>query len=82
MQLQPESKRFRATVQGRPSSIAVVDGDIGTALKIFKKQTKSFGTQLECFERRWFKSKSKTRRLQLEAARYVESKNADRQKAS
>lgn len=78
--MQINSKKFKSIVQGCPTSIAVVDGDIQTALRIFKKQTKLFGTQAECFDRRYFESKSDSRREQLEIAKYKEFRNAQSQK--
>lgn len=70
-----ESKKFKATIPGRPGSIAV-NGDIANALRIFKRQTKQSNILLECSERRWYTPPSKTKRVQNERAKHIQQLKA------
>ena len=47
-------------------------GDIGYALKIFKKELKQTGKLQELREKRYFTPKSEKRRIQIERARYFQ----------
>lgn len=71
------SKQFRSIVPGKPSSI-YNDGNIHDALKLYKKHIKDCEIVQQCYERNWFEPKTVKRRKQLERAKFVESKNAER----
>jgi ribosomal protein S21 len=70
--MHPDSKKFKSMIPGKPGAIAV-NGDIVAALRTLKRQTKQSNLMVECYERRWFDSVSKTKRLQREKAKYIQS---------
>lgn len=55
-------------------------GDIGFALKIFKKELKETGRLQELRERRYFTPKSEKRRVQVQRAKYFQKMESLRDK--
>ena len=71
------SKKFRSIVPGSPNAI-YNDGNIHDALKLYKRQIKENETVQQCYERNWFEPKTSKKRKMFQRAKYVESKNAER----
>lgn len=71
------SKKFRAIKPGALSSTVVVD-DLGSALRIWKKQLKDSEVILECYDRKFYQKPSTKRRILLENAKYIQSKESER----
>ena len=66
-----KSKQFTSIIPGKLTAIEV-NGDITSALRIFKKQQKETSVILECFERKFYKKPSDQKRKQLEKAKYLQ----------
>ena len=56
------------------------NGDIGFALKLFKKELKETGRLQELRERRYFTPKSEKRRVQIQRAKYFQKMESLRDK--
>jgi|JI10StandDraft_1071094.scaffolds.fasta_scaffold01829_45 ribosomal protein S21 len=76
------SKKFDSIVPRRPVAIAVVGGDLSTALKIWKRSEKVSDIYNLCQEKTCFISTSVKRRKQRDAAKFIEQQNARRNKAT
>lgn len=72
------TKKFDSIVPRRPVAIAVVGGDLSTALKIWKRSEKVTDIYNLCQEKTCFIPKSVKRRKQRDAAKFNERQNARR----
>lgn len=70
------SKKFKSTQPGSLTSI-VVNGDMGFAMRQWKKMQKDSKIIVECFERKFYQKPSDKKRKMMEIARYNQSKNLD-----
>lgn len=73
-----KSKQFNSIIPGRLNAIEV-NYDIQFALRKFKKMQKDSNVIIECYDRKFFNKKSNVRRKQLEIAKYLQSKEAEKQ---
>ena len=69
-------KRIKATLPGQLSSIQIVDGDLPTAIKLWKKMLKENKTIESCYSKKFYHKPSKVRREQLNNAKFLQSKEA------
>lgn len=67
-------KKLRNTIPFKTQSVLVVDNDLGTALKVWKKMLKENNTIEECYDRKFYNKPSRTKRLQNQIAVYLQSK--------
>jgi ribosomal protein S21 len=73
-----DSKKFESIVPRRPVAIAVVGGDLSTAIKIWKRSDKVTDIYKTCQEKTCFIPKSVKRRKQLDNAIFNQQCNARR----
>ena len=69
-------KIWQSHIPGQPLGASVVKGDIGFAIRFWKRALKDAGTLQELRERRYFKKKSSKRREQLDSAKYFQKINS------
>jgi len=67
-------KKLKSVVPGRMNSVQVVDQDLSTALKVWKRMLKENNTIEDCYDRKFYKKPSQIRRLELNTARFLQSK--------
>jgi len=67
-------KKLKNVIPFKTNSILVVDNDLNTALKVWKKMLKENKTVEGCFDRKFYNKPSKTKRLQNQIAVYLQSK--------
>lgn len=70
------SKKFQSIVPKAPQSVRVIDGDISTALRMWKKQQKESNIIQELFDKKYYKKMSVLKREQLSVARYNQQKES------
>lgn len=73
-------KRIKATVPGQLTSFKVIDNDLSSAVRLWKRMLKENKTLEECYLRQHFEKPSRARRKQLNNAKYLEEKNASKSK--
>ena len=69
-------KIWQSHIPGQPLGASVVKGDVGFAIRFWKRALKDAGTLQELRERRYFKKKSSKRREQLDSAKYFQKINS------
>jgi ribosomal protein S21 len=69
-------KKLRNIVPGKVQSIKVVDNDLSTALKVWKKMLKENNTIEDCYENKFYNKPSRQKRLAKNTAIYLQSKEA------
>ena len=69
-------KIWQSHIPGVPLGASVVKGDVGFAIRFWKRALKDAGTLQELRERRYFKKKSSKRREQLDSAKYFQKINS------
>ena len=69
-------KIWQSHIPGQALGASVVKGDIGFAIRFWKRALKDAGTLQELRERRYFKKKSSKRREQLDSAKYFQKINS------
>jgi|TARA_A100001391_G_scaffold133838_1_gene92836 ribosomal protein S21 len=69
-------KIWQSHIPAQPLGASVVKGDIGFAIRFWKRALKDAGTLQELRERRYFKKKSSKRREQLDSAKYFQKINS------
>ena len=69
-------KIWQSHIPGVPLGASVVKGDVGFAIRFWKRALKDAGTMQELRERRYFKKKSSKRREQLDSAKYFQKINS------
>ena len=69
-------KIWQSHIPGQALGASVVKGDIGFAIRFWKRALKDAGTLQELRERRYFKKKSSKRREQLDSAKYFQQINS------
>lgn len=74
------SKKFQGIIPGTPNAVKVNNGDISTALRVWKRQQKDSNIVQELFDKKYYKKKSVKRREQVELAKYFQKKESDGQK--
>ena len=80
-------KIWQSFIPGVPLGAAVVKnpknpkdkGDVGFAIRFWKRAMKDAGTLQELKDRRFFKKKSQKRREQLDSAKYFQKINSQNQ---
>lgn len=70
------TKKIRSIRQRNISSIEVVDNDLNSAIRIWKRMLKENNTIEECYDRKFFQKPSRKKRDQFLIAQYIENKNA------
>lgn len=74
MNMNLKHKNFRAIVPGYLNSIAVIDHDLSSALRIFKTNSKPIVKELN--DRKSFKKQSVAKREQTNAAKFKQQKES------
>tara|TARA_B100001564_G_C20225248_1_gene483572 strand:- start:111 stop:344 length:234 start_codon:yes stop_codon:yes gene_type:complete len=69
-------KIWQSHIPGQPLGANVVKGDVGFAIRFWKRALKDAGTLQELKERRYFKKKSSKRREQMDNAKYFQKINS------
>ena len=69
-------KIWQLHIPGVPLGASVVKGDVGFAIRFWKRALKDAGTMQELRERRYFKKKSSKRREQMDSAKYFQQINS------
>tara|TARA_Y100001937_G_scaffold90180_1_gene121968 strand:- start:519 stop:755 length:237 start_codon:yes stop_codon:yes gene_type:complete len=69
-------KIWQSHIPGQPLGASVVKGDVGFAIRFWKRALKDAGTLQELKERRYFKKKSSKRREQMDSAKYFQRLNS------
>ena len=69
-------KIWQSHIPGQALGASVVKGDVGFAIRFWKRALKDAGTMQELRERRYFKKKSSKRREQLDSAKYFQKINS------
>jgi len=69
-------KIWQSHIPGQPLGASVVKGDVGFAIRFWKRALKDAGTLQELKERRYFKKKSTKRREQMDSAKYFQKLNS------
>ena len=69
-------KIWQSHIPGVPLGASVVKGDVGFAIRFWKRALKDAGTMQELRERRYFKKKSSKRREQMDSAKYFQQINS------
>tara|TARA_Y100000592_G_C5345408_1_gene256262 strand:+ start:43 stop:279 length:237 start_codon:yes stop_codon:yes gene_type:complete len=69
-------KIWQSHIPGQPLGASVVKGDVGFAIRFWKRALKDAGTLQELKERRYFKKKSTKRREQMDSAKYFQRLNS------
>ena len=69
-------KIWQSHIPGQALGASVVKGDVGFAIRFWKRALKDAGTLQELRERRYFKKKSSKRREQLDSAKYFQKINS------
>ena len=69
-------KIWQSHIPGVPLGASVVKGDVGFAIRFWKRALKDAGTMQELRERRYFKKKASKRREQLDSAKYFQKINS------
>ena len=69
-------KIWQSHIPGVPLGASVVKGDVGFAIRFWKRAIKDAGTMQELRERRYFKKKSSKRREQMDSAKYFQQINS------
>ena len=69
-------KIWQSHIPGQPLGASVVKGDVGFAIRFWKRALKDAGTMQELRERRYFKKKSSKRREQMDSAKYFQQINS------
>ena len=69
-------KIWQSHIPGQPLAASVVKGDVGFAIRFWKRALKDAGTLQELKERRYFKKKSTKRREQMDSAKYFQRLNS------
>lgn len=65
-----QNKKFKGICPGSLNSVIVEDGDIGYALRQWKKNIKLSGIVQECYDRKFFKKPSTVNRVKRQIAIY------------
>ena len=69
-------KIWQSHIPGQALGASVVKGDVGFAIRFWKRALKDAGTLQELRERRYFKKKSSKRREQMDSAKYFQQINS------
>ena len=72
-----KSKQFQSIIPGKSSSIEV-NYDLNFALRKLKRMQKDSNIIVECYDNKFFHKKSDVKRKQLEIARYLQMKEAEK----
>ena len=67
-------KRIKAIVPGRTTSIEIVDNDLPTAIKLWKRMLKDNNTIEQCYINKFYNKPSKIKREQFNNARFLQLK--------
>jgi ribosomal protein S21 len=74
------SKKFQGIVPGKPNSVKVNNGDLSTAITIWKRKQKESNIVRELFDKKFFKKKSVQKREQIALAKYKQKKESGHDK--
>jgi len=74
------SKKVQGIVPGTPNAIRVNNGDLSTALKLWKRQQKDSNIVHELLDKKYYKKKSVIRREQRAMAKYNQRRDSENQK--
>jgi ribosomal protein S21 len=78
--MQVTSKKFQGIVPGTPNAVKVNNGDLSTAIRIWKRQQKDSNIIQDLFDNKYYKKKSVKKREQRAIAKYNQMKDSENQK--
>lgn len=67
-------KKIKSIIPRQLNAVEVVDNDISTAIRLWKRMLKDNKIVEECFSRKYFEKPSRARRNEILAAQYKQSK--------
>lgn len=70
-------KKVKQINQNNLNGVNVVDGDLNSALRTFKRIIKDNNIIQECFDRKYYKKPSVTKKEILDTAKYNQTKETD-----
>lgn len=67
-------KKIKSVIPGQLNAVQVVDNDISTAIRLWKRMLKDNKVVEDCFSRKYFEKPSIRRRNEILSAKYIQSK--------